>query len=309
MLTCLLACLLLFWSVTFGLAADVTLAWEASTSPNIVDYRLHTRLPDGSTPAAVSLGNVTTTVVHNVPASGTTTYGVTAVNNAGVESTLSNTVQVTLGTIPQAQLTVVSFDSQELVGENGAATNAIDGKTTTFWHSEWKQHTAPLPHTLTVDLGASSSVDGFIYLPRQDGQKGGTILTYEFYVSPDGTTWGTAVAKGTWAKDTTAKTVRFTAKTGRYVRLVGLTEIMGDPYTSAAELTIYGTGSTPTPAGQWLLVVGAADVAWQYRDRLPSETQCRTIAQAKQQAETRAGAVWNCLEESRQNLVVTPKVP
>src|SRR5215831_18210960 len=136
---------------------------------------------------------------------------------------------------------VVTVDSQELIGENGAATNAIDGKPATMWVTEWFQRTAPLPHTLVLDLGGQYQVDGFRYLPRQDGSSNGTIAGYQFYVSPDGTTWGTAIAAGTFAADTTEKTVRFTAKAGRYVRLVAVSEINGNPWTSAAELNVFGT--------------------------------------------------------------------
>src|SRR5712691_9057637 len=144
------------------------------------------------------------------------------------------------GIIRQQQMQVVSVDSQELVGEDGARTNVIDGNTTTFWHTEWYQRTAPLPHTLVLDLGGQYQVDGFRYLPRQDGLSNGTIAGYQFYVSTDGVTWGTAGAAGTLAADTTEKTVRFTAKTGRYVRLVAVSEINGQPWTSAAELNVFG---------------------------------------------------------------------
>src|SRR5439155_2932286 len=155
--------------------------------------------------------------------------------------------------IPQQQFRVVSVDSQELVGENGAATNAIDGNPATLWHTEWYQRTAPLPHTLVLDLGGSYQVDGFRYLPRQDGSPNGTIAGYEFYVSPDGTTWGTAVVTGTLAADTSEKTVRFTAKAGRYVRLIALSEINGNPWTSAAELNVFGTAALSTTTTSLLL--------------------------------------------------------
>src|SRR5262249_5799891 len=42
------------------------------------------------------------------------------------------------------------------------------------------------------------------------------------------------------------KTVRFTAKTGRYVRLVALTEINGNPWTSAAEFNVLGAATPPS---------------------------------------------------------------
>src|SRR5262249_24806130 len=154
----------------------------------------------------------TTYTVTNISAEQTYYFAATAYDTAGTESAFSNEVSVTLGTIPQQQMQVVSVDSQDMVGGNYAATNAIDGNPATFWHTEWDQQTAPLPHTLVLDLGGQYQVDGLRYLPRQDADSpNGTIAGYEFYVSPDGTTWGTTVAAGTLAADTTEKTVRFPA--------------------------------------------------------------------------------------------------
>ena len=54
------------------------------------------------------------------------------------------------------------------------------------------------------NMGASYSVSGLRYLPRQDGGSGaanGRIGQYEVYVSTDGTNWGTAVATGAFAND------------------------------------------------------------------------------------------------------------
>jgi F5/8 type C domain len=192
---------------------------------------------------------------QSVKPTSTTPYTMTCTGAGGTASASTTvTVNTPVGIlIPQQQFHVVSVDSQELAGENGAATNAIDGNPATIWHTEWSQSTAPLPHTLVLDLGAAYQVDGFRYLPRQDGTPNGTIAGYQFFVSPDGTTWGTAVAAGTLAADTTEKTVRFTAKTGRYVRLVAVSEMNGQPWTSAAELNVFGsvtqpTGSAPTAA-------------------------------------------------------------
>jgi hypothetical protein len=95
-----------------------------------------------------------------------------------------------------------------------------------------------------LDLGARYQVDGLRYLPRQDGNPNGTIASYQFYVSDDGSTWGSAVAAGTLAANTSEKTVRFTAKTGRFVRLIALSEINGKPYTSAAELNFFGAAAS-----------------------------------------------------------------
>src|SRR5262249_8705673 len=88
----------------------------------------------------------------------------------------------TSGLIPRQQLHVVSVDSQDMVGGNYAATNALDGNPATFWHTEWFQQLAPLPHTLVLDLGAQYQVDGFRYLPRQAGKSNATTAHYQFSV-------------------------------------------------------------------------------------------------------------------------------
>jgi fibronectin type 3 domain-containing protein len=246
----LLACLSLAFAATPAQAAQVQLAWDAPVQidgtpvPNLAGYKLYYGSQSGQYQTAIRVGMTTTYTVTNVAAGQTYYFAATAYDSTGTESVFSNEVSVTPGAIPQQQMRLVSVDSQEVVGGNYAATNAIDGDPATFWHTEWYQQTAPLPHTLVLDLGGQYQVDGFRYLPRQDGNPNGTIADYQFYVSPDGTTWGTAVAAGTLAANTSEKTVRFTAKAGRYVRLVALSEMNGCDCTSAAELNVFGTIAT-----------------------------------------------------------------
>src|SRR5262249_28096290 len=65
-----------------------------------------------------------------------------------------------------------------------------------------------------------------------------------FYVSADGVAWGSPVSAGGLVADKSEKTVRFAAKAGRFVRLVALAEMSGLPYTSVAELNVFGTTMT-----------------------------------------------------------------
>jgi hypothetical protein len=97
-------------------------------------------------------------------------------------------------------------DSSELVGENAPPSNAIDGDSTTYWHTQWQDATPPPPHTFTVNLGGMRTVTGFKYMPRTDGYPNGTILAWRFFTSVDGSVWN-LVAQGTFAKNTTEKTV------------------------------------------------------------------------------------------------------
>jgi hypothetical protein len=245
----------------------ITLIWPAPLpAPDLVfqDYRrLHRVSTTQTYDAAVCTTPVNVqTCQETITQSGTYVYVVVAdgentgssdYRNAGtVWLNLSETVVPPLHlmaqalptsempVIPQGQLRVVSVDSQDTLGGNYAGTHALDGDPATMWHTEWYQRTAPLPHAITLDLGREYLVGGFRYLPRQDGQPHGTIAEYQCWVSPDNLTWGTAVATGTFAANMSDKTVRFPAKRGRYVRLLALSEITGQAYTSAAELNIFG---------------------------------------------------------------------
>src|SRR5204863_1778519 len=93
-------------------------------------------------------------------------------------------------------LKVVKVDSEETGGEDGKGVNAVDGDPSTIWHTQWQDDTPPLPHEITIDLGAPARIKGFSYLPRQDDEVNGTIKEYEFYVSDDGKDFGKPIAKG-----------------------------------------------------------------------------------------------------------------
>jgi beta-galactosidase len=71
--------------------------------------------------------------------------------------------------------------SQELTGEDGSASNAIDGQTSNFWHSEWKNKEAKFPHQIVIDLGKETKIGGFRYTPRA-GNNPGRIKDYQIYV-------------------------------------------------------------------------------------------------------------------------------
>ncbi|GHB50737.1 hypothetical protein GCM10010347_20410 [Streptomyces cirratus] len=89
----------------------------------------------------------------------------------------------------------------------------------TIWPTQWTGADPAPPHEIQLDMKQTFSCAGLEYLPRQDGSKNGTTKAYENCLSADGATWGTAVATGTWAADTTIKRVAFaTPVTARYVR-------------------------------------------------------------------------------------------
>jgi hypothetical protein len=145
---------------------------------------------------------------------------------------------------PLTQSPTVLYVNSEDTVSGGFAANVLDGNPNTIWHTEYSNvPDTPYPHEIQLDLGIGSTVSGLEYLPRQVGANG-RIANYEIYVSNDTNNWGTAVNTGTWANNNQLKTVNFTEKLGRYVRLVGLSEVNGNPWGSAAEIDIIATGIT-----------------------------------------------------------------
>jgi len=136
---------------------------------------------------------------------------------------------------------LVKVDSEETKGEDDPGTNAFDDSTSTFWHTQFQDAQPPPPHEIQIDMGADYSVTAMQYTPRQDGNQNGMVKDYEFYVSDSTTDWGDAVKTGSFGTSTTPTLVTFTAKTGRYIRFVGVNEINGKKYTSVAELNVKGT--------------------------------------------------------------------
>ena len=66
------------------------------------------------------------------------------------------------------------------------AGKAVDGDSSTIWHSQWDPEVSERPHDLTVDLGQSVLLDEITVIPRQD-MGTGRITEGELYVgnSPD----------------------------------------------------------------------------------------------------------------------------
>ncbi len=129
----------------------------------------------------------------------------------------------------------VTADSQQAGYE---AALALDGNPDTIWHTSWGEQAAAYPHELVLDLQSPQSITGLTYLPRQD-MSNGRIAQYAIHTSSDARQWGEPVATGQWPDDGQLKTVRFPAAvTARYVKLVGLSEVRGQTFASAAELDV-----------------------------------------------------------------------
>ncbi|MET9606895.1 endo-alpha-N-acetylgalactosaminidase family protein [Streptomyces sp. NPDC006512] len=139
--------------------------------------------------------------------------------------------------LPQGQMRVSSVDSQETAGEDGSAAHVLDGDAATIWHTQWYATTAPMPHEITLDLGAPYNVSALHCLPRQT-QSNGRIADYQVFTSTDGVNWGTPAASGTFADGAAQQDVTFAPRTARHVRLKATREVGGNPWTSLAELNV-----------------------------------------------------------------------
>jgi lysophospholipase L1-like esterase len=244
-----------------------TTAWfEWGTDPTLATF--------GATPNQSTVsrnGNKAISATLSGLTSGTTYYfRVAASNSAGTLKGSIASFSTVLGdtggaVIPQTNWRLWYVDSEETVGENGVAENAFDDSAGTFWHTQWYGSSPPPPHEIQIDLAGNYSINGFRYLPRQDGFANGTIKNYEFYVSVDGINWGSPVASGTFANTTAVKEVLFNAKSGRYVRLRALSEVNGNPWTSAAELNVLGNG---TAFKGYYVAVGDS-ITWGSHDDIP----------------------------------------
>ena len=189
------------------------------------------------------------------PGSFTVTFTVTDATGLSDPTPAVRLVTVQSGTpvepLPQTNWSVWSVDSEELAGEDGAASNAFDGDPATKWVTQWNGGSPTPPHELQISLGGRYTISGLRYLPRQDGSDNGRIRQYEIYVSTDGASWGTAVASGTFADTAAEQEVLFAPVPATHVRLVALNSYDGDPWTAVAEINMLGdvAGGNLSPNG------------------------------------------------------------
>jgi alpha-L-fucosidase len=150
----------------------------------------------------------------------------------------------TFAGLPPTGWKVVAVDSEETAGADNSAARAIDGNSSTFWHTRWNDDLM-LPHSVTVDMGASHRIAGFTYLPRQDGNPNGTVENYRFETSADGTRWTTNIVAGTFANirnNPSLQQVAFAPVNARFFRFTALREVNGNGWTSAAEISVLPAG-------------------------------------------------------------------
>jgi alpha-L-fucosidase len=213
-------------------------------------------ISDRSTNGAVSLSNLAgNKMVYTIDGSVPTTNS--AVYTVPIVLPLDRSVTVRAASLlPDGQLgikgarifaglmpigwKVISVDSEEAAGADNSAARAIDGDSSTIWHTRWNADQKQ-PHTITVDMGTTHRIAGFTYLPRQDGLLNGVVEKYRFESSTDGVTWTTNIADGSFANiqnNPSLQEVSFAPVQARYFRFTSLQAIWNSGWTSAAEISV-----------------------------------------------------------------------
>jgi hypothetical protein len=130
---------------------------------------------------------------------------------------------------------VLSADSED---PKNPVKNVIDGNIDSFWHTEWGDKEPGCPHEIVIDLGKAVGFEGIVYVPRQD-MSNGRIGKYEVFVSDSLGSWGKPVLSGSFVDGESEREAKFgKVVSGRYLRLVALSEVGGRKFTSIAELDV-----------------------------------------------------------------------
>lgn len=173
---------------------------------------------------------------------------------AAIRDAIANLVPAEAVETAKMTITQAAADSAQSGNE---AAKAIDGNTSTHWHTRWGTGATPLPHEITVDLGAvQDNLCELRYLPRQDKDWNGTILKFELYASDSDQSIDaltdddfTKVLTGQWDSTKDEKSAPFRSISARYLKLVALTskgnsEKENNQFASASEINVYAAQDT-----------------------------------------------------------------
>ena len=97
------------------------------------------------------------------------------------------------------------------------------------------------PSHFRVDMQKEYTVNGFAYLPRQDGKTHGMTSRYRFETSLDGNNW-TIAAEGEFGNlraNPVEQVISFPERQARYLRFFSTAALDGAA-SSVAELRVYG---------------------------------------------------------------------
>lgn len=127
--------------------------------------------------------------------------------------------------------------SSEHPGE-GFAKHAVDGNLKTYWHTRYGKNRPSQPHYIILDLGRSRRLLGFVYVPRLMGSNG-RIGRYQVFIGRTNTRFGNPIHSGEFSAGKDVQKILFSKPhTGRYIKLLALSELNGGPWASITELDV-----------------------------------------------------------------------
>ena len=170
---------------------------------------------------------------------------------------------VSLDFINNDLLTATACSEQSTTGNEGPASNVLDGNPSTMWHTTWAGDSHDGNHWIQLSTkdGETMTVAGFEYTPRTSGSNG-LITGYQIQVQKTADGAWEKVAEGSWANNNQVKTVEFDAVECVAVRLVA-TESQHDgniTFGSAAEIRLVNGNTTADTEGLQALIDKAASM-------------------------------------------------
>lgn len=158
---------------------------------------------------------------------------------------------------PAADMTVtVGSEQTSGTATEGPKKFAVDGNTSTYWHSNWTPTTVN-DLWIAFELQKPTKLDALRYLPRPAGSKNGSVTEYKVQVSDDGANW-TDAGSGTWTTDYGWKLAEFNQPvTTKHVRLKAVhtyADSGNDKFMSASEIRLRKAVDTTDISGATVTV-------------------------------------------------------
>ena len=132
---------------------------------------------------------------------------------------------------------VIAWSDQETSKENSPATNALDGSTSTFWHTSYGSGNVGYPHSITIQRSDLTDVETLKFSYTRASNYRASEARVE--VSEDGETW-TLIDSGTSLPDATEQYL-FLARPVHepYIRIT-FTQGFGGTFLALNEIGFYG---------------------------------------------------------------------
>lgn len=158
-------------------------------------------------------------------------------------------------------LSAADGSHQEGNAKQGPAAFALDGDTTTMWHTKWAGDDRA---NMWIELTSETDmrVDGVRVLPRQDSDVNGIITSYRVEAMNAEGEWAT-VAEGRWPSNHQWQIAQFKPVTTKKIRLTALEadHDVAKEFASAAEIRLTAPDETPVEEANKVLLRQAIERA------------------------------------------------